>query len=80
MLILFPIAVKILEPKPNNAFAITGSEINFTCIVVGDNGEPPVRVKFQRKKLLFWQDIPDTDRVYQTNRTEGKSANPCLGM
>ena len=70
----FSIAVNIIKPYPANQFPIAGSPLNSTCIFVGDNGKPPVRVKFQRKTdPLTWEDIPDTDRVYQTNETEGNN-------
>ena len=68
-------AVEVVDPLPQNAYGITGSQLSFTCIVVGNNGTPPVKVKFQRKTkevLSDWFDIPDTDRVFQTNKTEGK--------
>lgn len=62
----------IIEPYPNNTFPIAGSTLSSICIVVWDHRKPPVRVKFQRKAgPLTWKDIPDTDRVYQTNKTEG---------
>ena len=68
----------ILKPLPGNVFAISGSQVNFTCIFVGDNGQPPARVKFQRKKVRLdfideWLEIPDTQRVFQTNITEGET-------
>jgi len=71
----FSVAVEIILPFPNNAFAITGSVQYSKCIVQGDNGQPPFKVKFQRKVLDEWSDIPDTDRVFQTNKTEGKSVD-----
>lgn len=76
-------AVKIIDPLPQNVFAISGSQVNITCIVVGDNGLPPVRVKFQRRKLLpnyeeKWLDIPETETVFQTNKTEGNRITATL--
>ena len=67
--------MNIIEPLPRNVFEISGSEVNNTCIFDGDNGQLPVRVKFQRRKEvgLDWFDIPDTERVYQTNKTEGET-------
>ena len=69
------LAVTLIEPYPNNVFAISGSAVNFTCIFVGDNGQPPLRVTFQRRKEIRyeWFDIPDTERVFQTNKTEGEA-------
>ena len=69
--------MKILLPFPNNALAITGSVFDSTCIVQGDNGQPRLKVKFQRKGVSDeWLGIPDTDRAFQTNKTEGKSVDP----
>ncbi|KAL9986540.1 hypothetical protein ACROYT_G000706 [Oculina patagonica] len=73
-------AVTLVEPYPNNVFAISGSAVNFTCIFVGDNGKPPLRVMFQRRKEIEfqWYDIPETERVYQTNKTEGNRTSATL--
>lgn len=65
----------LIEPYPDNVFAISGSTVNFTCIFVGDNGQPPLKVIFQRSRGetgKYWFDIPDTKRVFQTNKTAGK--------
>ena len=67
--------MKIIEPDPNNVYALSGSVVNITCIVDGDNGQPPLRVTFQRRKRIGspWFDIPDTERVFHTNKTEGEA-------
>lgn len=75
----FPtLALPTIDLLPQNVFAISGSRYNFTCIFVGDNGLPPVRVRFQRRKTLAdfrheWLDIPETETVFQTNKTEGET-------
>lgn len=65
--------MKIVAPYPNNIFAISGSAVNVTCIFVGDNDQPPRRVTFQRRKEDGddWFDIQDSERVFQTNKTQG---------
>ena len=68
-----PLAVRIVQPYPNNVYAISGSAVNFTCIFVGDNNQPPLRVTFQRsdKDGIVWSDIKDSERMFQTNETQG---------
>lgn len=44
---------------------------------------PPVRVRFQRRKALpdfryEWLDIPETETVFQTNKTEGNKVTATL--
>lgn len=73
-------AVRLLEPYPSDPFPIAGSELSSTCVFEGDNGNPPERVKFQRKSGPFWSDIPDSDRVYQTNKTSGDKVTVTLNF
>ncbi|KAL9986542.1 hypothetical protein ACROYT_G000709 [Oculina patagonica] len=73
-------AVTIIKPYPNDAFVLSGSAVNFTCIIVGDNGQSPLRVTFQRRKEIGdpWFDIANTERVFQTNETEGNRTSATL--
>jgi len=73
-------AVNIVAPYPNNIFAISGSAVNVTCIFVGDNDQPPGRVTFQRRNENGddWFDIQDSERVFQTNKTQGNRSRVTL--
>ena len=67
------VGVRIFPPLPRNLFPFIGSEVHNTCHFIGENGQPPLWVKFQKKKEpQNWMDIANTERVYQTNATHGK--------
>ncbi|KAK2551887.1 Fasciclin-2, partial [Acropora cervicornis] len=74
--------VLIGPPLPRNLFPFIGSEVHNTCHFIGEKGQPPLWVKFQKKKkeTQNWMDIANTERVYQTNATHGDKTSVTLNI
>lgn len=73
-------AVSIVQPLPDDIYAISGSAVKTTCIFVGNNNQPPLNVTFQRsdEDEIKWFDIQDSERVFQTNETQGDTTSATL--
>lgn len=76
--------VRIDPPLPRNLFPFIGSEVHNTCHFIGENGQPPLWVKFQKtkkkKEPQNWMNIANTERVYQTNATHGDKTSVTLNI
>ena len=62
----------IIEPFPENIYAIEGTSVQVTCVAFDSTGKKtPDRIQFMRKdQFARYTNITATNNIYFTNRTE----------